>query len=740
MFKHIKLTTIRRLLVISLLLSCTMLGIGAFIIAKNITLIDDTWQLYQTDRSDKSRLEGALRAAIGYGGMIHEFKNFVLRNDLIYMDSIHKHIGSAEAIINQYSLLQLTNAELTALDDIQRVISTYENAHMQVDYLIKQGYSITELDNSVKVDDAPALRGLQTLRNEVRDDLRDDIPLSKARVSADLRAAIGYGGMIHEYKNYILRHNAEYKNKMEQKLKQAYQAISQYRNLAPSNAETLALNDIELTLQHYGQNIKIARQLISKGASIKDIDTSIRIDDYNALRGLTTIDKEIFQQINNYDIAVSKAIKLVKNTSYSVTWGVFLLLFSIFTFTVWLIQARVIQPMLSLTSNMVRLANNDFSIALKNYHNDNELGDIARTMSVFKENMIERNEAEIGLEAANHELSVQVNDIVKLREQSEQQTSKALLLAEGLAEARKSAEVSARRAEENELRVTSILNSVQDGIITINHKGIIESINPAIKLMFGYRSIELVGKNISMLVPTPHKEKHDNYIAHFVRGDSTRDLSKPIEQSTQRKDGSSFIMELTINTIGFGDEKKIIGVIKDITERKQWEQELKKLAMTDPLTNLANRNQYNKKLTEAAAVSVRYKQPFALLILDLDMFKPINDRHGHNIGDLLLQHVANTLVACCRETDTVARLGGDEFAIILPPTNHILDAESLAKRIINQVSQTVKIEEVSVQVGISIGICTFPDLANDIEILQNQADNALYQAKKSGRNTYRFFG
>jgi diguanylate cyclase (GGDEF)-like protein/PAS domain S-box-containing protein len=739
MFKHIKLTTIRKLLAGSLVLSCSMLGISALVIEKNIALIDNTWQLYQTDRSDKSRLEGALRAAIGYGGMIHDFKNFVLRHDPMYMETIHKYIGSAEAIIQQYSLLDLTSAELTALDDIQRVITAYEKAHVQVDHFTTLGYSITQLDNSVKVDDTPALRGLQTLRKEVRNSLTSNTPLSKARVGADLRAAIGYGGMIHEYKNYVLRHDLKYKKMVKLKLQQAYSSIEQYRSLAPSYAEVLALNDIEATLQHYGNNLDTISKLISSETSTREIDTSIRIDDYLALRGLNIIDKEIHQQINDYNSAVSRALVLVKSTSQIGAWSVFLLIFSIFIFAVWLIQARVIEPMLRLTDSMKKLANNDLSIVLESHHNDNELGDMAKAMSVFKENMIDRHKSEIELETANNELNVQLNNIKHLREQSEKQTTKALSLAEGLADARKAAETSTLRAEENELRVSSILNSVRDAIITVNAKGIIENVNPATELMFGYHSGELIGKNISVIVPEPHKSMHDEYIAHFIKEGPSRDISKPLEQRAQNKEGNKFDIELHLNTIELSNEKKIIGVIKDITERKQWEFELEKLAMTDPLTQLANRNQYNQKLAEAAAISLRNKQPFALLLLDLDKFKPVNDQHGHQVGDLLLQHVAKTLLSCCRETDTVARLGGDEFAIILPSSNNDMDTEALVRRIISQVSQAVTIEENSIQVGISIGICTFPDLADDLEVLQHQADTALYQAKKSGRNTYRIF-
>jgi diguanylate cyclase (GGDEF)-like protein/PAS domain S-box-containing protein len=739
MFKHIKLTTIKKILASSLIVSCSMLGIGALVMEKNISLIDNTWKLYQTDRSDKSRLEGALRAAIGYGGMIHEFKNFVLRHDPIYMETIHKYIGSAEAILQQYSLLELTNAEITALDDIQRVITAYEKAHIKIDQLLSQGYSITQLDNTVKVDDIPALRGLETLRKEVRNGLTSDTPLSKARVSADLRAAIGYGGMIHEYKNYVLRNELKYKKNVELQLQQAYESIQQYRSLQPQQAEILALNDIETTLQNYGNNLDIISQLISKNTNISDINKSIQIDDYKALRGLNIIDKEIYLQINEYNTAVEEALERVKKTSHIITWGVFLLLFCIFIFVVWLIQARVIEPILRLTRSMIRLSNNDLSTVLENDHNENELGDIARTMSVFKNNMVERQQTEVDLEAANNELNVQLDNIVHLREQSEQQTTKALALAEGLADARKSAEYSALKAEENELRVSSILDSVQDSIITINHKGIIESVNPATEHMFGYYSAELVGKNISMLVPEPNKSIHDEYINRFLKEGPSRNLSKPIEQEAQTKNGSTFVMELHINTIVLSRETKIIGVIKDITERKEWESELKKLAMTDPLTHLANRNQYNQKLNEAAAVSLRYQQPFALLLLDLDKFKPVNDRYGHQVGDLLLKHVADTLLTCCRETDTVARLGGDEFAIILPSSHNPLNTSTLAQRIISQVSKAVIIEGHSIKMGISIGICTFPDLTDDIEILQNQADTALYQAKENGRNTYRTF-
>ncbi len=735
MFEHVKLATINKLIASTIILACTVLGIGTLVIQKNISLIDTTWKLYQTDRSDKSRLESALRSAIGYGGMIHDFKNFVLRNDLEYMETIHKDIGFAEAIIKQYRLLQLTNEESKALNDIHNVLNAYEQAHIEIDHLFNLGYTITQLDEFIKIDDSPALMGLKTLRKEVRKSLPPDTPLSKARVNADLRAAIGYGGMIHNYKNYVLRHDLKYKKTAQINLKRAYGAIEKFHSLELTHAEIMALEDIENTLNKYSDNLESTAKLINMNISIKEIDRAILIDDSKALKALNLIDKEIHDQISNYNTQISKALTIVKNTANIVTSGLFVFLVIIFIFGMWLVQSKVMSPLLRLTDKIVRLSKNDLSIELENEHSNNELGNIARAVSVFKNNIIERDQSGIKLKDANNELNLQLNNIIELKNQSEQQTIKAIELAKGLSDARKSAEISAAEAEENELRVRSILNAVQDAIITTNSEGVIESINPATSKIFGYQPTELIGANISMLIPSSHINLHDEYILNLFKRGEPSSISEPIEQKAQHKNGTQFCIELSINTITLANKKKIIGVIKDITERKKSEQELKKLAMTDPLTMLANRNQYNIKLSEAAAVALRYQQPFALMLLDLDKFKPVNDLYGHPMGDLLLQHVAQVLLASCRETDTVARLGGDEFAIILPSSQKTLDTEALSKRIISEVSKPVTIEEHTIQVGISIGISTFPDHSDNIEQLQVQADDALYQAKKNGRNT-----
>jgi len=537
----------------------------------------------------------------------------------------------------------------------------------------------------------------------------------------------------------VLRHDASRVAVVKEKLAQAHNAIAQYRRLDPSNAETLALNDIELTLLSYGDNLQSITRMIAQGTNNKEIDQRVLINDQPAFRGLTILDREINRQVMTRSHDVSNALSLVERILSLSTWTVITLLLVLLIVTVGLMQHHIISPILRLTKGMVKLANNDIAVTFDDHTRYNELGDMARTVMVFKENIIARDEAEKQLAENNEAMNLQLENIHRLREQSEEQTTKALALAEGLTAAQKTSEKAIARAEEDEKRIRSILDAVRDAVITIDTNGIIENFNPGAEDMFGYKAHIAQGKNISMLMPEATQSEHDGYIKGMLTGNSNLDHSIPREQIFMHRNGNTFPVAITLNTLRLGDELKITGVVRDVTEQKKWEEEIKRLAMTDPLTGLANRHQYNQRLDEAIALSKRLKQPFALLLIDLDKFKPVNDTYGHPAGDALLQYVAQQLIQTCRETDTVARLGGDEFAIILAPTEEKQDADIPAQRIIEQLSQPVSIGENTITIGASIGISYYPTLSSNTEDLQHQADIALYQAKESGRNTYRTF-
>lgn len=740
MINNLKLSSVFWIFVALMLITGIAIITSAFIVDKNVSVINDTWHEYQTDRSEKARLESALRSAIGYGGMIHDFKNYVLRKEELYHHHVESHIGAANAILHQYSDQKISAAEEAAIEDIEHTLGNYLNALRIAKKLIKQQDSTTqEINRAVILDDSSALRGLITLRHEMRADISNHNKPSKARIVADLRAAIGYGGMIHLFKDYVLRQNNADIENITHKFQQASIAIEHYRKLTPNHSENIALNDIELTLQTYANKLKTIQTLAAKNTPPQVIDNSIKVNEEPILRGLHILDREINAKVANDSERVTSALQLVKQTILYGVWATIIVFIFVILIVAWLFHSHIIAPVASLTRNMKQLANNKLDIETSNHLQQNEVGEMTRAIIFFKNNMMKQKEAEDNLAITNKEMKQQLQDIEALREHAEEQTSKALSLADGLSAARESAEKAMSRAETEHELISSILNTVRDGIITIDAEGIIKVFNPGAEDIFGYRAHDVIGENISMLMPEPHRSAHDNYLKIFKDGHSTRNQKIPLEQLALRKNGETFPVEVTLNTMQIDGKTKTTGLLRDITERKKAEEEIKRMAMTDPLTGLANRNRYTQRLDEMKKQSIRFNTPFALIQIDLDKFKPVNDTYGHPAGDAVLQQVAKTLLSSCRDVDTVARLGGDEFSIIVNGIKNPEDVIISAERIIKQISLPIQIKDHSIQIGASIGISYYPDDSTDIEELIRMADEALYIAKREGRNTYRVY-
>lgn len=253
--------------------------------------------------------------------MIHNFKNYVLRHEPERKDRARSDIGAARAVLRQYTALGMTEAETAAMTDITAMLDLYEAALIQAAQMINKGASNTEIDSAVRIDDQPALRGLRTLRAEVRQTLSPDTPLSKARLIADLRADLGYGGMIHEFKNYVLRHEPYRIAKTQRHLDDARKEITQYRNMGTTRAENLALEDIETVLLKYRKNLHVVTDLIGRGYESHHIDQNVRVDDSPALRGLDILGRENARQIARRSDAVSEALDVVNSTLKTSTWG-----------------------------------------------------------------------------------------------------------------------------------------------------------------------------------------------------------------------------------------------------------------------------------------------------------------------------------------------------------------------------------------------------------------------------------
>lgn len=181
------------------------------------------------------------------------------------------------------------------------------------------------------------------------------------------------------------------------------------------------------------------------------------------------------------------------------------------------------------------------------------------------------------------------------------------------------------------------------------------------------------------------------------------------------------------------------GTVQDITERKQAQEEIQRLAMTDHLTGLANRTQFHRRFSESLLLAKRESLKLALLLLDLDRFKTVNDAYGHQVGDEVLKAAAAAMNLERRKTDVVARMGGDEFAILLINPDSLVGIEKCAQRIIDEIGKPIAVGGREIEVGVSIGIALFPADGLEEDELIHQADAALYLAKHSGRSTYRLY-
>jgi diguanylate cyclase (GGDEF)-like protein/PAS domain S-box-containing protein len=293
-----------------------------------------------------------------------------------------------------------------------------------------------------------------------------------------------------------------------------------------------------------------------------------------------------------------------------------------------------------------------------------------------------------------------------------------------------------------DLRIAAAAFDSQEAMfVTDAHRKFLR-INKAFTQSTGYDESETVGQTIDILKSAQHDD--DFYRALWDSVD--RHGGWQGEIWNQRKGGDTFPSWMTITALKNedGEVTNFIGVHHDITERKLAEEEIHSLAFFDHLTNLPNRRQLMVRLDRATATSSRSRKYGALLFIDLDNFKTLNDTRGHDIGDMLLQQVAKRLTSCVREGDTVARLGGDEFVVLLEQLSPhkeeaVAQSELVGEKILASLNKPYKLDKFEHTSTPSIGVTLFVDSPASTDDLLKRADLAMYQAKAAGRNTLRFF-
>ncbi|HTD03549.1 bifunctional diguanylate cyclase/phosphodiesterase [Undibacterium sp.] len=295
---------------------------------------------------------------------------------------------------------------------------------------------------------------------------------------------------------------------------------------------------------------------------------------------------------------------------------------------------------------------------------------------------------------------------------------------------------------EADLRVAATAFESQEGMVITDAANVILRINRAFTDITGYTAADIVGRELSIFDTSRHDADFHAGIWRSVH----RDGSWQGEIWNRRKNGEAYPESLTITAVkgAAGNITHYVSALTDITQRKTAEEEIKNLALYDFLTRLPNRRCLMERLQQALAASARSGRQGALLFIDLDNFKDINDTLGHNMGDLLLQQTAQRFTACVRESDTVARLGGDEFVVMLEnlcenPQEAAEQVAVVGEKILDTLNQPYLLGTHQFSCTSSVGVTLFLGHSENIEDLLKQTDLAMYQAKAAGRNTLRFF-
>lgn len=302
-------------------------------------------------------------------------------------------------------------------------------------------------------------------------------------------------------------------------------------------------------------------------------------------------------------------------------------------------------------------------------------------------------------------------------------------------------DITKQKQDEVDLRIAATAFELQDAMLVTDANNVILKVNQAFTRITGYSAEEVLGKTPNLL----SSGLHDKAFYAAMWDSINRTDAWQGEIWNRRKNGEVFPEWLIITAVKAADEKTeqihhYVASFSDITSRKAAEEEIKQLAFYDPLTQLPNRRLLQERLKHSIDIERRDGKRLALLMLDLDRFKAVNDSLGHLAGDELLQQVAARITARLRDVDMVARLGGDEFVVLLEDIAHPEDAARVAEEIIFALSKSFQLTQSNdVQIGVSIGISLYPEHGASYEELTDHADAALYQAKDQGRGCYAYF-
>ncbi len=530
------------------------------------------------------------------------------------------------------------------------------------------------------------------------------IKLDKLDRLNSLQALIGFSGMIHHFKDYVLRGEEDYLTRFHAALFESGKLIYWYQSSPGlSIEERLALAVVTAAFEEYRGAIITVEALHRQGLPVTEIDKSVIVDDAPVLAAFAYLRKS-FGEIGagTWSESATERINLFKKISDDIG------------------------------RDLKKLAEKETETAETAL-----LGYISVTLTTLLIALI------LGLKVSNHLVSGIGLIIKALRQVEETGDYGGHVEVRGKDEVAKMAEslnslIQGRQAIENRLQLSSrVFDNTIDGVIITNTDEKIISVNPSVTRITGYSATELIGQTPRILVSGRQDKLFYKDMWHSI--ETTGHWQGEIWN--RKKNGEIYPEWQNISSVKDPNGKLMnyISVFSDISAIKRSQEQMEHLAHHDPLTGLPNRLFFEKRLARAMEREQRHNHSLALLFLDLDHFKNINDSLGHPVGDALLCGVAKRMSALVRKEDTIARLGGDEFAIILEGIEGVRSTVQVIQKIISALNQPFLLSGREVFTSASVGISIYPDDGDTPDQLIKDADAAMYHAKNTGRNNYQFY-
>ncbi len=707
-----------------------LLAVGLSFLAAGLHSAKVEWTETADLRDARQHALVRLRNVLGYGGLVHNALNAVLRPDGRYAGEALEDIGMAHGALHDFDPLNSSPLERSALAAIHESLDNLNIAFRAYETGAMARLTPEEAYLEFEPDFRRLASSVETLAATAFPET--DGSASYQRLLSSLEAAMGLNGFVHHLKAALLTSDQARLEMARAAYTEALELVGTLQQRAESSDELEALRVLENTVRQYGSAIETAAEMIRDGASATQIDARIQVNDNPALSAYSTLLGFELQRIESRTAQVGSSILSGRNVAIAL-----LLIFCVpfvlqFLRVTSEFRKRLPGWMGTINGAMDSLVHDDFDANHDFQGLPAEFASLEEPLSALRRKMRKRKEA---LTEATARLETYEAKAGRAEEQARHLREELEAVIER-AEAAEAASAEWERASE---QMGAVLDGFSHGVITTDAGGHIIFWNSQAAKTLGFPEDWF----------DADRTLWDLILYLAARGDlgtgepwsKAKEMFSSLENALAKggfkvdqplADGRVLALEFNPKS----DGSLVVSAV-DVTERHARTKAMERQATSDPLTKLPNRAGLDEFINTMAKHAQRSRELMAIVAIDLDGFKPVNDEHGHAAGDEVLVEIAKRLSEQIRETDCAARIGGDEFVLVLTHLEESQSAERFTRRLLRSFDEPIEIAEgASVGITGSAGIAMFPTDGTDTKALIRRADDALYEAKRSGKNRY----